>query len=142
MAHEWNEIEYVWMNEEDSMFAKTDSLVEVPYVEPSFLGCLNAKSIILRSHGIWMNDINNVMCYMNYNIYYVKYVMCCLQNDKFDDACYTHGITFEIKILHVHWLSWSLFGKSTDLTFHKSCCKERSILTYACPFCVLSYTHT
>ena len=40
------------MNEADSMFANEDSLVEVPSVEPSFLGCLNVKSMILRSHGI------------------------------------------------------------------------------------------
>ena len=31
-----NEMKYVRMNEADSMFAKVDSLVEVPYVEPSF----------------------------------------------------------------------------------------------------------
>ena len=31
-----NEMKYVWMNEVDSMFAKEGSLVEVPYVEPSF----------------------------------------------------------------------------------------------------------
>ena len=31
-----NEMKYVWMNEEDYVFAKEDSLVEVPYVESSF----------------------------------------------------------------------------------------------------------
>ena len=40
------------MNEADSVFAKEDSLVEVPYVEPSFLECIYVKSMILRSHGI------------------------------------------------------------------------------------------
>ena len=46
------------------MFAKTDSLVEVPYVEPSFLESLNVMSMILRSHGILMNDMKDVMYYM------------------------------------------------------------------------------
>ena len=59
------------MNEIDSVFAKEDSLVEVPYVESSFLGSLNVKSMILCSHGIRMNDMNNVMCYMNYDMCYV-----------------------------------------------------------------------
>ena len=40
------------MNEADSMFAKEDALVEVPYVEPSFLQSHNVKSMIPRSHGI------------------------------------------------------------------------------------------
>ena len=31
-----NEMKYVWMNEKNSVFAKEGSLVEVPYVEPSF----------------------------------------------------------------------------------------------------------
>ena len=40
------------MYEADSMFAKEDSLVEVPYVEPSFLGSLDVKSMIPKSHGV------------------------------------------------------------------------------------------
>ena len=31
-----NEMKYVWMSEADSVFANEESLVEVPYVEPSF----------------------------------------------------------------------------------------------------------
>ena len=50
------------MSEADSVFAKEGSLVEVPYVEPSFLGSLNVKFMIPRSHGIRMNDMHNVMC--------------------------------------------------------------------------------
>ena len=53
------------MKEIDSVFAKSDSLVEVPFVELSFLGCLNVKSMIPRSPGIQMNDMNNIMCFMN-----------------------------------------------------------------------------
>ena len=34
------------MNEADSMFANEDSLIKVPYVESSFLGNLNVKSMI------------------------------------------------------------------------------------------------
>ena len=59
------------MNEADSVFAKADSLVEVKYVEPSFLESHNVKSMIPRSHGIRMNDMNNIMCYMNYDMCYV-----------------------------------------------------------------------
>ena len=93
------------MNEADSVFAKADSLVEVPYVEPSFLRSLNVKSMILRSHGILMNDMNNVMCYINYDMCYVYDVVCSVQNFKYDDTCYSHVITFLIKILKVHKLS-------------------------------------
>ena len=53
------------------MFAEADSLVDVPYVVPSFLESLNVKSMIPRSHGIRMNDMNNIMCYMNYDMCYV-----------------------------------------------------------------------
>ena len=66
------------MNEANSMFGNKDSLVEVPYVDPSFLVSLNVKSMIPRSHGIRMNDMNNVMCYMNYDMCYVYNVMCCV----------------------------------------------------------------
>ena len=45
----------------DSVFSKADSVVEVPYVEPSFLGSLNVKSLIIMSHGIRMNDKRNVV---------------------------------------------------------------------------------
>ena len=53
------------------MFAKGDSLIEVPYAETSFLRILNVKYIIPRSHDISMNDMNNVMCYRNYDVCYV-----------------------------------------------------------------------
>ena len=68
------------MNEADSVFSKADTLVEVPYVEPSFLISLNVKSMIQRSHGIRMNDMNNVLCYMNYDMCDVYVVVCCVQN--------------------------------------------------------------
>ena len=76
LAYEWNKMEYVWMNEADFVFANEDSLVEVPSVEPSFLGCLNVKSMIPRSHGIWINDIKKVMCYMQNVLYAIWYVLC------------------------------------------------------------------
>ena len=56
------------MNEADFVFAKADSLVEVPYVETSFLGILHVKSMISWSQGIQMNDMKNVMCYRNYGM--------------------------------------------------------------------------
>ena len=90
------------MNEADSVFAKVDTLVEVLFIEASFLARLNEKSMIPLSHGIRMNDMNNVMWYMNYYMCYVKYAMCCLKNNKFDDAIYTHGMTSQIKIRQVH----------------------------------------
>ena len=57
------------MDEADSVFANEDSLVEVPSVEPSFLGCLDVKSMIQRSYSIWMNDIKEVLCYMQNVLY-------------------------------------------------------------------------
>ena len=52
----------------------------------------------------------------------MKYVMCCVQYEKNDNA--------------YDWASPS------DLTFHNSYCQERAILNHACPWCVLVYTHT
>ena len=66
------------MNEADYVLAKADSLAEVLYVEPSFLGILNVKSMIPMSHGIRMNDMNNVMRYMNYDMCYAYVVVCCV----------------------------------------------------------------
>ena len=61
------------MNEADFVFGNEDSLFGILYVEPSFVGTLNVNSMILRSHGILMNDMNNDMCY-------VYAVVCCVQN--------------------------------------------------------------
>ena len=102
LAYEWIEMKYEWMSEADSVFAKEGSLVEVPYVETSFLGSLDVKSMIPRSHGIWTNDMKNVMCYMQYVMCYVHDFMCCVQYDTYDDACYSHGMTFLIQILQVN----------------------------------------
>ena len=66
-----NEMKYIWTNEADSVFAKKGSLVEVQYVEPSFLGSLNVKSMILGSHGIWINYMKDSMRYMQYDMCYV-----------------------------------------------------------------------
>ena len=93
------------MKEADSVFAKADSLVEFPYVEPSFLGSLNVKSMIPRSQCIRMNDMNNVMCYRNYDMCYVYAIVCSVKNVKYDDACYSHGISFLIQIFKAHKLS-------------------------------------
>ena len=66
-----NEMKYVWMNEADFVLDKEVSLVEVLYVEPSFLESLDVKYMIPQSHGVWTNDMNDVMCYMHYVMYYV-----------------------------------------------------------------------
>ena len=59
------------MNGADSVFAKANSLFEVAYVEPSLQESLNVKSMILRSHGISMNDTEDVMFYMQHYMCYV-----------------------------------------------------------------------
>ena len=105
LAYEQNEMKYILMNEANSIFINEEFHVEVPYVDPSFLGSFNVKSLIPRSHGIWINDMNNVMCCMNYDMCFVYAVVCYVQNVKYDDACYSHGITLLIKILKVHSLS-------------------------------------
>ena len=89
-------MKYVWMNEEDYVFAKEGSLVKVIYVENLFLGSLDVMSLIPKSHGIWTNDMKDVICYM-------QYVMCFVQYDTYDEACYSHGMTFLIQ-----------FGKSPN----------------------------
>ena len=65
------EVKYVWMNEPDFVFAKEGSLDEVSYVEPSFWEWFNVKFIIPSSHGIWSNNMKDVMCNMQYDMCYV-----------------------------------------------------------------------
>ena len=78
--------------------------------------------------------------------------MCSVQYDTYDDACYSLRMTFLIKFgKSTDFSNQNLagpltfliqIGMFTDLTSHKSRCYERSILTNACSWCVLSYTHT
>ena len=42
---------------------------------------------------------------MQYVMFYVQDVMCCVQYDKYDDAYYSHGMTFLIQIWKAHSLS-------------------------------------
>ena len=67
------------MNESASMFDK-----DGPYLRSHILAlifwCPNVMSMIQRSRGIWNDDMNCV-------IWYAYYIMCYLQNDKYDDAC-------------------------------------------------------
>ena len=76
LAYEWYEMEYIWLNEADFVFAKVDSLFDGPYIEPSFLESHNVKSMIPRSHGIWTNDMKDVMFYIQYVMCYMQYVVC------------------------------------------------------------------
>ena len=46
------EMKYVSMNDANSVFVEEGSLVELLYIEPSFLGSLDVKSMIPTSHGI------------------------------------------------------------------------------------------
>ena len=91
------------MNEADSVFSKEGSVVEVPYVEPSFGEVLMSSP---WSEGLM--EYERMIC----GIFacYMKYVICCVQYEKNDDACYSHSMIFLIR-----------FVKSTDLTFHNSC---------------------
>ena len=57
-------------------------------------------------------------------------IMYCWQNDKYDDACYSHIMSFLIQ-----------FGKCTYMTFHNSYCQKRALLNHAFPWCVLAHTH-
>ena len=118
LVYEWMKMKYLWMNEADSVVAKGGSLIEVPYVDPSFLGSLDVKSMIRRSHGIWTNDMKNVMCYMQYVMCYAQNVMCCVPYDKYDDSCYSHWMTFLIQILNVYSLSKSKFWKIAKFPIH------------------------
>ena len=53
------------------------------------LGSPNAKTVIQRSYGIeWM------IC--DICVLYMKYVMCCVQYEKNDNAFYSHIMTFLI----------------------------------------------
>ena len=62
------------------------------------MGSLSVKSMIPRSHGIWLNDMDNIICYMNYDMCFVYDVVSYVQNVKYDGACYSHGITLLIQI--------------------------------------------
>ena len=86
-----------------------DSLVEVPSIEPSFLWCIDLNSMIPRSHGIRMNDIEEVMCYIQNMLYTIWYVlclnvMCCVKMWKVWRCML-------FSIVQIHWLN-----------FQKSCC--------------------
>ena len=84
------------MNEEESVFSKEGSLVEATYVDPLFFESVDVNSMIPRSHGIWRNDMKSVMSYMQYFMCFAQDVMICVQYDKYDNACYSHGMTFLI----------------------------------------------
>ena len=61
-------MKYVWMNEEDSMFTKEGSLVEVPYVEPSFWEFLMSspgfQGLMAYDRIMWTTwyDMCNTLC--------------------------------------------------------------------------------
>ena len=95
------------MNEADSIFAKESSLVQVPYVEPSFFRRLDVKSMIPMSNGTSTIYMKTVMFYMQYVMCSVQDVMCCVQYDKYDDSFYSHGITLLILIWKAHSLALS-----------------------------------
>ena len=68
LVYERKKMKYVWMNEADSMFANEYSLVEVPYVEPSFLEILISSpwfQSLMAYQGIictmWY-DLCNMLC--------------------------------------------------------------------------------
>ena len=96
----WNNKNELHMTEWSRLlFSKEGSLHEVPYVEPSFMEVIISTQWF---HGLMKYEKND----MNYVIWYLQYVLCCLQNDKYDDACYSHGMTFLIRIWQVHWFDF------------------------------------
>ena len=102
LAYERIKMKYVWMTEADSVFSKEGSLVEVPYIEPSFLEvlmlCQWFKGLMPYGQTIW-----NILCSnKQYVMWFVQYVTC-------DDACYSHIMTFLIRFWQVHWLDIPYF---------------------------------
>ena len=95
LAYERNEMKYVWINEADSVFVNKDSLVEVPYVEPSFWKVLMSSpwfpGLMAYEWMIWKKQggIGYVLWYVIY-----KDVICCVQYNIYNDACYSNGMTF------------------------------------------------
>ena len=49
--------------------------------------------------------MQNAMCYMQYVKCYVKDIMWSVQYDKYDDAYYSHAMTFLTYICKFHSLS-------------------------------------
>ena len=68
LVYEIMKMKYVWMNEEDSVFAKEGSLVDVPYVEPSFWKVLMSspwfEGLMAYERMIWISwyDMCNMLC--------------------------------------------------------------------------------
>ena len=141
LAHKWNEMKYVWMNEVDSVLSKSDSLVDVPYIEPSFLGSLDVKSTIPRSHGIWTSDMKKlcaicnmlrVMCKMLCVVCnMISMIMHVISWHDFPNPNLEHSPTFLIR-----------FGKSTDLTFHNHVVRKELFLLMHVFGVFLACTHT
>ena len=92
LAYERNKVKYVWINEADSVFSKEGSLVNGPYVEPLFWEVLLSgpcfQSFMAYEQMIWKMSyaICNMLCAMC--------KMFCVQYDKYDDECYSHGKFF------------------------------------------------
>ena len=107
-------VNYVKMNEVASIFSKEGSLVEVPYVNPSFWEVLmswhmkNDMKYVRCYMQYVMCYVQYVMCYMQYFMCYVQYVMCymqyvmfCVRYDMYGDACYSHSMTNLIRFWQV-----------------------------------------
>ena len=81
-TYEWMKIKYVWMNEADSVFAKGSSLVEAPYVEPSFWEVLMSspwfQGLMAYEGMIWtmwydMCNVLRVICKMIFMMMHVTF---------------------------------------------------------------------
>ena len=87
LAHERNEMKYVWMKEEDYVFAKADSLVHVPYVEPLF-GEFLKSSPWFKDPMEYESMIWTMLCVIGIMICSMcNAIVCCVQNVKYDDSC-------------------------------------------------------
>ena len=66
LVYEWMKMKYVWTNEADYVFAEEDSLVKVPYVDPSFWKVLMSSPWFQRlmAYERMLGSTWNDMCHM------------------------------------------------------------------------------
>ena len=88
-------MKYVWINEEDSVISNEDSLIEVPWVEPSFckvlMSCPWFLGLMAYELMIWKKLC--VICYVLWHELCEKFI-CWVQYDMHNDACYSNCMTF------------------------------------------------
>ena len=117
----WNT--YEWMKQTPCLLKRTPSL-RSHMLSPHFWEVLMSSP--------WFQGL---MAYewIIWTTLYVIWIMICAMWNMLCVVCkmislMIHGMTFQIQIWQVHWLSWSKFGKSTDLTFHNHVVRKELFL--------------